>query len=88
MSTPTKPLAAAFAAALGVSTLLVSGPAGAAGAAAASAAAGAKVTRAALDPTLVAGRGADLGFAEQEAENAATDGTVICPGTDAYTLAA
>ena len=29
------------------------------------------VTRAALDPALVAGRGADVGFLEQEAENAA-----------------
>ncbi|NUR59980.1 MAG: mycodextranase [Catenulispora sp.] len=47
-----------------------------------------RVTRAALDPALVAGRGADLGFAEQEAENAKTDGTVIGPSTDAYTLAA
>ncbi|WP_328467756.1 glycosyl hydrolase family 28-related protein [Streptomyces sp. NBC_00448] len=48
----------------------------------------AAVTRAALDPSLVAGRGADLGFAEQEAEGAATDGTVIGPGTAAYTLPA
>ena len=46
------------------------------------------VTRAALDPALVAGRGADLGFAEQEAENAATNGTIIGPGTSAYTLPA
>ena len=46
------------------------------------------VTRAALDPSLVAGRGADLGFVEQEAENAATNGTVIGPGTAAYTLPA
>jgi hypothetical protein len=46
------------------------------------------VTRAALDPALVAGRGATVGFAEQEAENAATDGTVIGPGRDAYTLPA
>ncbi|WP_037601954.1 glycosyl hydrolase family 28-related protein [Streptacidiphilus rugosus] len=46
------------------------------------------VTRAELDPALVAGRGADLGFVEQEAEKAATDGTVIGPGRDAYTLAA
>jgi hypothetical protein len=46
------------------------------------------VTRAALDPSLVSGRGADPGFAEQEAENAATDGTVIGPSTAAYTLAA
>ncbi|MEW1859462.1 glycosyl hydrolase family 28-related protein [Streptomyces sp. NPDC088194] len=48
----------------------------------------AAVTRAALDPSLVTGRGADLGFAEQEAEDAATDGTVIGPGTAAYTLPA
>ncbi|MEV1201995.1 glycosyl hydrolase family 28-related protein [Microbispora rosea] len=46
------------------------------------------VTRAALDPALVAGRGADVDFAEQEAENAATNGTVIGPGRDAYTLPA
>lgn len=46
------------------------------------------VTRAALDPSLVAGRGASVGFSEQEAENAATNGTVIGVGTDAYTLAA
>ena len=44
------------------------------------------VTRAALDPSLVSGRGADLGFAEQEAENAATNGTIVGPGTTAYTL--
>jgi hypothetical protein len=46
------------------------------------------VTRAALDPSLSAGRGASVGFAEQEAEGAATDGTVIGPGRDAYTLPA
>jgi hypothetical protein len=46
------------------------------------------VTRAALDPSLVAGRGADVGFVEQEAENAATNGTIIGPTTAAYTLAA
>jgi Pectate lyase superfamily protein len=46
------------------------------------------VTRAALDPSLVAGRGATAGFAEQEAENAATDGTVIGPDRAAYTLPA
>ena len=82
MPTPTKPLAAAFAAVLGLSTLIAAGPAGAA------TAPPTKVTRAALDPSLVAGRGADPGFVEQEAENAVTDGTVIGPGTDAYTLAA
>ncbi|MEV6487290.1 glycosyl hydrolase family 28-related protein [Actinoplanes sp. NPDC051633] len=49
------------------------------------------VTRAALDPALVSGRGASVRFLEQEAENARTNGVVI--GTDqtarnAYTLAA
>ena len=34
-----------------------------------------KVTRAALDPALVAGRGAAVPFVEQEAENAVTNGT-------------
>ncbi|MFE2022522.1 glycosyl hydrolase family 28-related protein [Streptomyces sp. NPDC059499] len=46
------------------------------------------VTRAALDPALVAGRGAEVPFAEQEAENAATNGTVIGPDRTAYTLPA
>src|SRR6478609_5804871 len=46
------------------------------------------VTRAALDPALVAGRGADVPFLEQEAENAATNGTVIGPGREAYTIEA
>ncbi|MCK2220133.1 right-handed parallel beta-helix repeat-containing protein [Actinomadura sp. ATCC 31491] len=50
--------------------------------------AGPVVTRAALDPALVAGRGAPVDFAEQEAENAATDGTVIGPDRTAYTLPA
>ncbi|GAA1505950.1 hypothetical protein BJ978_002795 [Agromyces terreus] len=44
------------------------------------------VTRAAIDPALVAGRGADVDFIEQEAENAVHTGTVIGPGRDAYTL--
>ena len=43
---------------------------------------GAAVTRAGLDPALVAGRGADVAFLEQEAENAATNGTVIGPDRD------
>ncbi|GAA2648626.1 glycosyl hydrolase family 28-related protein [Paractinoplanes durhamensis] len=47
-----------------------------------------KVTRAALDPALVAGRGASVAFQEQEAENAATNGTVIGPDRTAYTLPA
>jgi hypothetical protein len=46
------------------------------------------VTRAAIDPSLVSGRGADLGFVEQEAEKAVTNGTIIGPSTTAYTLAA
>ena len=46
------------------------------------------VTRAALDPALVAGRGAQVGFVEQEAENAVTNGTVIGPDRSAYSLPA
>ncbi|GAA0946804.1 glycosyl hydrolase family 28-related protein [Virgisporangium aurantiacum] len=46
------------------------------------------VTRAALDPALVAGRGADVDFLEQEAENATTTGSVIGPSRAAYTLPA
>ncbi|MGK5680613.1 glycosyl hydrolase family 28-related protein [Actinoplanes sp. URMC 104] len=46
------------------------------------------VTRAALDPALVAGRGATVPFLEQEAEHAATTGTVIGPDRTAYTLPA
>ena len=46
------------------------------------------VTRAALDPSLVAGRGASVDFAEQEAENAATNGAIIGPDRSAYTLPA
>jgi hypothetical protein len=46
------------------------------------------VTRAALDPALVTGRGASVGFVEQEAENAATNGTLIGPDRTAYTLPA
>ena len=47
-----------------------------------------KGTRAALDPALVAGRGASVAFTEQEAETAATNGTVIGPDRTAYTLPA
>jgi hypothetical protein len=45
-------------------------------------------TRAALDPALVAGRGATVAFTEQEAESAATSGSVIGPDRSAYTLPA
>ncbi len=44
-------------------------------------------TIAAIDPSLVAGRGAQLGIVEQEAENAATNGTILPFSTSAYTLA-
>jgi len=47
-----------------------------------------RVTVAAIDPALTAGRGADLGIVEQEAENADTNGTVLPFSTAAYTLAA
>jgi hypothetical protein len=43
-------------------------------------------TVAAIDPSLVAGRGAQLGIVEQEAENASTTGTVLPFATSAYTL--
>ncbi len=46
------------------------------------------VTRAALDPSLVAGRGAAVAFVEQEAENATTNGTLIGPDRNAYSLPA
>ncbi|MFC5910171.1 glycosyl hydrolase family 28-related protein [Streptacidiphilus monticola] len=72
-----------------LATAVVSLTVGLGGAAhAAAGPAAAVVTRAGLDPALVAGRGADLGFLEQEAEHAVTDGTVIGPGRDAYTLQA
>jgi Alpha-1,3-glucanase catalytic domain D1/Alpha-1,3-glucanase catalytic domain D2 len=45
-------------------------------------------TVAAIDPALTAGRGASLGMVEQEAENAATNGTVLGYDTNPYTLAA
>jgi hypothetical protein len=46
----------------------------------------ARETVAALDPALVAGRGAQLGLVEQEAENATTNGTILPFDTSAYTL--
>lgn len=46
------------------------------------------VTRAALDPALVQGRGAAVNFLEQEAENARTNGEVIGADRSAYTLPA
>ncbi|MEV0801381.1 glycosyl hydrolase family 28-related protein [Kribbella sp. NPDC050281] len=46
------------------------------------------ITRAGLDPTLVAGRGAQVPFLEQEAENAYFTGEKIGPSREAYTLPA
>jgi len=45
-----------------------------------------RVTVAAIDPSLVAGRGAHLGIVQQEAENATTNGTILPFDTSAYTL--
>lgn len=47
-----------------------------------------QATVAALNPSLVRGRGAAVPFVEQEAENAATNGTVIGPSRTAFTLPA
>jgi hypothetical protein len=81
------PRRVAVAASAAATLITVVGAAGA-GAASAAPASAAPVTRAAIDPSLTAGRGADVPFVEQEAETASTDGTVIGPGTSAYTLPA
>ncbi|MET7278247.1 glycosyl hydrolase family 28-related protein [Kribbella sp. NPDC005582] len=47
-----------------------------------------RITRAGLDPALVAGRGATVPFVEQEAENAFFTGEQLGPGREAYTLPA
>ena len=54
----------------------------------ATAADGPHVTRAALSPALVTGRGAGVNFLEQEAEKAAHNGVVIGPSRKAYELPA
>ncbi|WP_431277317.1 glycosyl hydrolase family 28-related protein [Leifsonia poae] len=74
----------AIAAALAAAVAMV----GFAAPAAAASASPTPVTRAALDPALVAGRGATVDFAEQEAEKAVTNGTIIGPDRSAYTLPA
>ncbi|GIH08064.1 mycodextranase [Rhizocola hellebori] len=76
-----------FTIALATASVVVVGVAGSANASP-SAPANPAVTRAALDPALVAGRGASVSFLEQEAEKAATNGTVIGPDRTAYTLPA
>src|SRR5260370_28807716 len=48
----------------------------------------ARATVAAIDPSLVAGRGAQLGIVQQEAENGATNGTILPFDTSAHTLSA
>jgi hypothetical protein len=85
MSAPRRRRWTALATASAVGLSLI---AGAPAAAAPSAAAKPVVTRAALDPSLVAGRGATVNFLEQEAENARTTGTRIGPDRSAYTVAA
>jgi hypothetical protein len=68
--------------------ILASMVTGAVAQAAPAAAAAATVTRAGLAPNLVAGRGANVNFLEQEAESAVHNGAVIGPDRRAYTLAA
>jgi hypothetical protein len=83
LATPSRWIAAA------VGLSLIAGSAGIASASGnAPTASAPAVTRAALDPSLVAGRGATVDFAEQEAENAATTGALIGPDRSAYTLPA
>ena len=55
-------------------------------AAASVAAAGPRATVAAVDPALLAGRGVQLGIVEQQAEDAAKNGTILPFDTSAYTL--
>lgn len=80
---PNRRAVAALAAAVIVAGAALAGPAPASAAPATPI-----VTRAALDPALVAGRGADVSFLEQEAEHAVTTGEVIGPDRTAYTLPA
>jgi hypothetical protein len=84
-------LAITSAAALAATALTGSIPASAGGLspaqpASAASGSGRAFTRAALDPALVGGRGATVNFAEQEAENAVSTGTVIGPDRTAYAL--
>jgi hypothetical protein len=78
------PLGARAALALAAAAALATGLSGVASA---GAQVSSRVTVAAIDPSLVAGRGAQLGIVEQEAENATTNGTIIGFDTSAYTLA-
>ncbi|MEO3744386.1 glycosyl hydrolase family 28-related protein [Plantactinospora sp. B5E13] len=71
---------------IGVTAGATAGPAAAAGHAGPKNKPAPVVTRAGLDPALVADRGATVDFLEQEAENARTNGSVIGPDRTAYTL--
>ncbi|MFG3302744.1 glycosyl hydrolase family 28-related protein [Micromonospora chersina] len=82
---PAVPIARILAAAATAVALAV--PGGSAALAAGPAGPTPVVTRAGLDPALVAGRGATVDFVEQEAEHARTTGAVIGPDRAAYTLA-
>jgi hypothetical protein len=91
MSRRTRPLLAAglvSAAAAAIAVTVIAGGGAGTPAFAGHAQAGSVVTRAALDPALVSGRGATVDFVEQEAEKAATTGSIIGPDRGAYTLAA
>src|ERR1700734_2826548 len=80
-------LAIACLMASGASTI-VAGPATARASVPPVASAAPAVPRAAIDPSLTTGRGANVPFVEQEVESADTNGTIIGPSTQAYTLAA
>jgi len=82
----TRPLITATAALL--LTGVAVAPASAAGTAGGPVSTPTAVTRAALDPALVSGRGAAVKFVEQEAESAVTNGTLVGPSRNAYQLAA
>jgi hypothetical protein len=84
---PSRPVTGILAMALAATGAMVGAlPSAQASSAPTAPAASPKVTRAALDPTLVEGRGATVPFVEQEAENAATDGEILAPGREPYTL--
>src|SRR3978361_844255 len=80
MSAPARWAAVATASAVGLSMVIGGAQAAVAGSSAPVA------TRAAIAPSLVAGRGATVDFAEQEAEHARFTGAVIGPDRTAYTL--
>ncbi|RAJ44739.1 pectate lyase-like protein [Kitasatospora sp. SolWspMP-SS2h] len=90
LSRPARAGAVVVASVLGLGVALCAPAAQAASASSGSGSGGsaAAVTRAGIDPALTAGRGARVDFLEQEAEHAATNGSVIAADRTAYTLAA